>query len=178
MKIMNIIRTTIKDAFIIERVPFKDERGYFVRAFCKKELGDAGINADFVQSNISSNYKKGTVRGMHAQKDGFEEEKLVACTRGKIYDVCIDLREDSATYLQYVGVELSEENGKMLYVPKGCAHGYQTLEDDTQTLYFVTQYYAPGSEVGYRYDDPKVAIDWPIKENLIISDKDLHWKFL
>lgn len=175
---MNIIRTNIKDAFIIERIPFEDERGYFVRAFCKKELGDAGINAEFVQSNISSNYKKGTVRGMHAQKDGFEEEKLVGCTRGKIYDVCIDLREDSATYLQYVGVELSEENGKMLYVPKGCAHGYQTLEDDTQTLYFVTQYYAPGSEVGYRYDDPKFAIDWPIKENLIISDKDLHWKFL
>jgi dTDP-4-dehydrorhamnose 3,5-epimerase len=175
---MNITATNIEGVYIIERTPFSDERGYFVRAFCRKELSEAGINADFVQSNISGNYKKGTVRGMHAQKDGYEEEKLVGCTRGKIFDVCVDLREESATYLQYVGIELSEENGRMLYIPKGCAHGYQTLEDHTQVFYFVTQYYAPGSEVGYCYDDPKFAIDWPIKENLIISAKDQSWKKL
>lgn len=175
---MNITKTNIEGAYIVERTPFEDERGYFVRAFCRKELGEAGMNADFVQSNISGNYKKGTVRGMHAQKGGYEEEKLVGCTRGRMFDVCLDLRQDSKTYLQYVGVELSEENGKMLYIPKGCAHGYQTLEDDTQAFYFVTQYYAPGSEVGYCYDDPKFAIDWPIKENLVISEKDKNWEKL
>lgn len=175
---MNIIETKIKGAYIVERNSFTDERGYFVRAFCRKELGDAGINADFVQSNISGNHKKGTVRGMHAQKGGYEEEKLVGCTRGKMFDVCVDLRKDSETYLQYVGVELSEENGRMLYIPKGCAHGYQTLEDDTQAFYFVTQYYEPGSEIGYRYDEKKFAIEWPIKENLTISVKDQNWKTL
>ena len=106
---MNVTATKINGAYIVERTPFEDERGYFVRAFCRKELGEAGMNADFVQSNISGNYKKGTVRGMHAQKDGYEEEKLVGCTRGRMFDVCVDLRKDSETYLQYVGVELSEE---------------------------------------------------------------------
>lgn len=174
---MKITATNIDGAYVVERTPIEDERGYFVRAFCRKELGDAGMNADFVQSNISGNHKKGTVRGMHAQKDGYEEEKLVGCTRGKIFDVCVDLRENSATYLQYVGVELSEKNGKMLYIPKGCLHGYQTLEDNTQAFYFTTQYYAPGCEIGYLYNDPNFAIDWPIKVNLTISEKDQKWGF-
>ncbi len=175
---MHIIKTKIKGAYIIERTPLNDERGYFTRVFCKKELEGVGLCCNFVQSNMSGNFKKGTLRGLHAQKDGFEENKLVSCTRGKIYDVCVDLRKDSETYGKYVGVELSEENGKMLYIPEGCAHGYLTLEDDSQAVYFVTQYYMPGSEVGYRYDDPFLAIDWPIKEGLILSEKDKKWEYL
>lgn len=175
---MKIEKTKIEGCFIVIRTPFVDERGYFARAFCKKELSEAGMNADFVQSNVSGNILKGTLRGLHAQKDGFEEEKLVSCPRGKLFDVCVDLRENSATYGEYVGAELSEENGQMLYIPKGCAHGYLTLEDNSQAFYFTTQYYAPGSEVGYRYDDPRFSIEWPIKENLIISEKDISWKYI
>lgn len=175
---MNIIKTEIEGVFIIERTPFNDERGYFSRLFCKKELDSAGMCSDFVQSNMSVNLKKGTLRGLHAQRDGFEENKLVSCSRGKVYDVCVDLRKDSETYGKYVGVELSEENGKMLYIPEGCAHGYMTLEDNSQVVYFVTQYYTPRSEVGYMYDDPFFAIDWPIKENLILSEKDKAWDYI
>ena len=175
---MEITKTKIEDVYVIKRIPFQDERGYFARTFCKRELEEAGMNANFVQSNVSGNNQKGTLRGIHAQKNGFEEDKLIGCTRGKIFDVCVDLRKESATYGQYVGAELSEENGIMLYIPKGCAHGYLTLVDNSQAFYFVTQFYEPGSEVGYRYDDPLFSIDWPIKQDLIISEKDMSWEYV
>lgn len=175
---MNISSTKIKGVYVIEREPIFDERGYFTRVFCKKELSGKGINSDFVQSNMSSNIKKGTLRGLHAQKDGYEEEKLVVCARGTIFDVCVDIRKDSDTYGEYVAEYLTEENGKMLYIPKGCAHGYMAMEDNTQAIYFVTQFYEPGSEIGFRYDEPIFNIDWPIKDNLIISEKDKSWEYI
>jgi dTDP-4-dehydrorhamnose 3,5-epimerase len=139
------------------------------------ELKTAGLYADFVQVNLSHNYKKGTLRGLHSQISTAAEDKLVSCIRGEIFDVCVDVRPDSATYGQYVGEVLSEKNGKMLYVPKGFAHGYLGLTDDSLTLYFVSQYYTPGSEKGYRYDDPFFGIEWPIKPPYIITDKDASW---
>lgn len=175
---MIVHETKIKGAFVIERTPIYDERGYFSRVFCKKELSEKGLNADFVQSNMSLNLRKGTVRGLHAQKDGYEEDKLVACTRGRIFDVCIDIRKESDTYGQYVSDYLTEENGKMLYIPKGCAHGYMAMEDDSQAIYFVTQFYEPGSEIGFRFDEPVFNIQWPIKDNIIISDKDSGWEYI
>lgn len=175
---MIIEKTSIDGAFIIKRQPFTDERGYFTRMFCKNELGQAGIHADFVQSNLSMNKEAKTLRGLHSQKDEYAEEKLVSCTRGKIFDVCVDVRKNSKTFGQYVSAELTEENGVMLYIPKGCAHGYLTLEKNAQVLYFVTQFYEPGSEVGFRYDDPAFQIDWPIKSGLILSEKDKNWAYI
>ena len=170
---MKINETKIKGCFVIERDFYRDERGYFSRAFCKKTLEKYGINADFVQSNISNNEKKYTLRGLHSQEAPYGEDKLVMCTRGKIIDVCVDVRKDSETYLMYHAEELSEANGKCLYIPAGCAHGYLSLEDDTQTLYYVTCEYTPESERCYRFDDPAFNIDWTVEHTrMVISDKD------
>ncbi|MCR4925393.1 MAG: dTDP-4-dehydrorhamnose 3,5-epimerase [Clostridiales bacterium] len=170
---MKIEKTLIDGCFIIERDFFKDERGYFSRAFCRKTLEENGINADFVQSNLSENIKKYTLRGLHSQKAPYAEDKLVMCTRGSITDVCVDVRKDSPTYKKYVAVNLTEENGKCLYVPKGCAHGYISLEDDSQVLYYVTYEYTPNSEECYRFNDPAFNINWGVDESLmIISEKD------
>ena len=176
---MKFLKTKIEGCFIIERNFFKDERGYFSRTFCKKTFSENGINADSVQSNVSQNAEKYTLRGLHSQKAPNEEDKLVMCTRGRIIDVCVDVRKDSPTYKQYYTAELDEYNGRCLYIPKGCAHGYLTLEDNSQVLYFVTAEYAPESEECYRFDDPAFDIDWGIeKEKLIVSDKDMSHKLL
>lgn len=164
--------TCVEGAFFIERQPNQDERGYFARLYCEEEFHAAGIEMVIQQMNLCENKEIGTLRGLHFQKDGYEEDKLVACTRGKIYDVCADIRPASPTYLQYCAYELSEENGGMLYIPKGCAHGYVTLANDCQILYLMSQFYMPGYDSGYRYDDPAFHINWPIKEGLIISAKD------
>lgn len=175
---MNIIKTLIDGCFIIERDFFKDERGYFSRGFCKKTLEEHGINGNFVQSNISNNLKKYTLRGLHSQKAPYGEDKMVTCLRGEVLDVCVDVRENSPTYKKYVSVNLTEQNGKCLYIPKGCAHGYISLTDNSQIIYFVTQEYVPESEKCYSYDDPAFNIDWAgvDPKDMIISEKDKNHK--
>ena len=171
---MNFTETKLKGAYIIEIEKLKDHRGFFARAWCQNEFKDYGLTTRVAQANVSSNKKMGTLRGMHYQLSPYEETKLVRCTSGAIYDVIIDLRPASPTYTQWIGVELTEENYKMLYVPENFAHGFQTLEDDTEVTYQVSQFYTPGTESGIRWDDPAFSIDWPM-EVQVISDKDKSW---
>ena len=170
--------TKLKGAYIIEIEKIDDERGFFARSWCKKEFENIGLNTNLVQCNLSYNKTKGTLRGMHYQVKPYEEVKLIRCIKGKIYDVIIDLRKDSDTYKQWIGVELSDKNSRLLYVPEGFAHGYQTLEDDTYVFYQVTEFYTPKSEKGVRWDEPDIAIKWPIEENIVISEKDKSWSKL
>lgn len=171
---MLFTETHLKGAFIIEIEKLDDNRGFFARSWCRNEFNAHGLASSVVQANVSSNKKKGTLRGMHYQLAPHEETKLVRCTRGAIYDVIVDLRPASPTYARWVGVELTAENYRMLYVPENFAHGFQTLEDDTEVTYQVSQFYAPGSESGIRWDDPAFSIEWPI-EVRVISDKDKRW---
>ena len=171
---MNFTETKLKGAYIIEIKKLKDHRGFFARTWCKNEFKDHGLTTRLSQANVSYNKKMGTLRGMHYQLSPYEETKLVRCTRGAIYDVIIDLRPASPTYTQWIGVELTAENYKMLYVPEDFAHGFQTLEDNTEVTYQVSQFYTPGSESGIRWEDPAFDIDWPI-EVQVISDKDKSW---
>jgi len=164
----------IQDAYIIDIEKYEDERGFFGRAFCQKEFEEHGLDRDMVQTNVSLSKKRGTLRGMHYQSKPYQEAKLVRCTRGALYDVIVDVRADSPTFKQWIGVELTADNYRMLYVPKGCAHGFITLEDDTEALYQVSAFYAPGHEKGLRYNDPAFAIEWPIDVR-VISDKDRQW---
>ncbi len=166
--------TRLEGAFVIELEKREDTRGFFARGWCQKEFEDHGLVAQVVQTNISNNRKKGTLRGMHCQVAPFEETKLVRCVRGGIYDVIIDLRAESPTYKQWIGVELTAENYKMLYVPESFAHGLQTLEDDTEVIYQVSQFYTPGAERGIRWNDPAFRIEWP-QDIEVISDKDADW---
>jgi len=166
--------TKLKDAHIIEIEKMEDTRGFFARSWCRKEFDRHGLVSTVVQANISWNKKRGTLRGMHYQVAPYEEVKLVRCSRGSIYDVIIDLRKDSATYKEWLGVELTADEYKLLYVPGGFAHGFQTLEDDTEVVYQVSQFYTPGAEAGLRWDDPAFNINWPL-EVQVISDKDRNW---
>lgn len=166
--------TKLKGAFIIEVEKREDDRGFFARAWCKKEFDEHGLTASMVQSNIAFSKRKGTLRGLHYQGAPYGEVKVVRCTKGSLYDVMVDLRPGSSTYRQWVGVELTSSNHKMMYVPEGFAHGYQTLEDNTEVMYQVSQFYFPAFERGIRYDDPGVGIDWPLIDK-IISDKDKGW---
>lgn len=166
--------TRLEGAFVIELEKRADTRGFFARGWCQKEFEDHGLVAQVVQTNISYNRKKGTLRGMHYQVAPVEETKLVRCVRGGIYDVIIDLRSESPTYKQWMGVELTAENYKMLYVPENFAHGVQTLEDDTEVIYQVSQFYTPGAERGIRWNDPAFRIEWP-RDIEVISDKDADW---
>lgn len=168
-------RTELKSAFIIKLDTIADDRGFFTRTWCKEEFEKHGLNSNLVQCNLAYNKKKGTLRGMHYQISPYEETKLVRCIKGSIYDVIIDLRSDSETYKEWIGVKLTASNRKMIYVPEGFAHGYQTLEDDTEVLYQVTQFYHPEAEMGLRWDDKAFNVNWPIKQNVILSSKDkLH----
>lgn len=170
-------KTSIDGVFIIEPEKREDGRGYFARVFCREELKKAGIDMNAVQINTSYNLKKFTLRGLHFQEAPHSEIKIVRCVRGAIYDVAVDIRTGSPTFGRYVSAELTPENGRMLLVPKGFAHGYLTLRDESDVIYFVSDFYAPGAEKGYRYDDPLLDIDWPSKEQLIISEKDLNWGY-
>lgn len=170
--------TSIKEVYTIEPELREDSRGYFARVFCVNELKNAGIDMSAVQINTSHNHKKYTLRGLHSQLPPHEEIKIIRCVRGAIFDVAVDVRHGSPTYGKYVSAELTPENGKMLLVPKGFAHGYMTLCDNTDILYFVSEFYAPGSEKGYRHDDPLFKIKWPAAENLTISAKDQSWAFI
>jgi dTDP-4-dehydrorhamnose 3,5-epimerase len=167
--------TKLKGAFIIELEKIKDERGFFARSWCANEFKSRGLDSFFVQSNISFNKKKDTIRGMHYQIAPFEETKLIRCNKGAIYDVIIDLRPDSATYKQWIAVELTEYNYRILYVPKGFAHGYQTLVDNTEVFYQVSQFYSPEHERGIRWNDPAFNIKWQGTGEKIISEKDRNW---
>lgn len=166
--------TKLKDAYLIEVQKFEDNRGFFGRTFCQKELEKLGLSARVAQANVSYNKRKGTLRGMHYQEAPYGETKLVRCTRGAILDVIIDVRPGSSTYKQWIGVELTQGNYTMLYVPENFAHGFQTLADDTEVIYQVSQFYTPGSERGIRYNDPAFGIDWPLEVS-VISDKDAGW---
>ena len=174
---MIIQQTEIADAYIIKREPHSDERGSFSRVLCKQELEDAGLCSDIVQVNLSTNIHKGTLRGLHYQSGDDAEDKFVICISGSVFDVCVDIRKESPTYGKWVGETLSAENGYALYIPKGCAHGYLTLEDNSSVMYFVTQFYQPAVEGGYRYDDPAFNIKWPLNEPYIISNKDMLWDY-
>lgn len=166
--------TKLQGAYLIQLKELVDDRGFFARTWCQREFDEMGLVARIVQSNMSFNHKKGTLRGMHYQVSPYEETKLIRCTRGAIYDVIVDLRADSPTYCQWIGAELAADNRHMLFVPEGFAHGFQTLKDDTEVTYQVSQFYTPGAERGARYDDTAFGIDWPIPVSAI-SDKDKGW---
>lgn len=171
---MIFTETKLKGAFILDLEKRGDNRGFFSRTFCVKEFEALNLNTRFVQGNMSHNRFKNTLRGMHYQSDGAEEVKLVRCTKGALLDVILDIRQGSQSFGEYFSIELSEENGKQLYIPKGFAHGFLTLRDNTEIAYLVSQYYAPGKEEGIRWDDPLFKIKWNI-DNPILSDKDLAY---
>ena len=171
---MKFQETKLKGAFIIDIERLEDDRGFFARAWCKNEMEAHGCSADLKQANLSLSSKKGTLRGMHYQISPYEESKLVRCTCGALYDVIVDLRKDSPTYKEWIGVELTADNRRMLYVPEGFGHGFVTLEDDTEAFYLVTEFYTPGAEQGIRYNDPALGIEWPVDVE-VISEKDASW---
>ena len=171
---MIISETELPGAFVIDLEKIEDERGFFARAWCQRELREHGLESRIAQCNMSFNKRKGTLRGMHFQRPPHEEVKLIRCIRGALYDVIIDLRPQSAAYKRWIGAELTAENRRMLYVPRGFAHGFQTLEEDTETFYMVSEFYTPGAESGVRWDDPSFGIDWPLPPSEI-SDKDQQW---
>lgn len=172
---MIFTETELPGAYVLDLERREDDRGFFARAWCMNELGDHGLVTRIVQANVSFNNRKGTLRGMHMQVAPHAEVKVIRATRGSVLDVIVDLRPDSPTFKQWTGVELSAANGRALYVPEGFAHGYQTLEDDTETFYLVSEFYAPDAERGLRWDDPAFGIEWPDPENAILSDKDASW---
>ncbi len=169
---MIFTETFLKGAYTIELEERRDERGFFARTYCRNEFNAHGLNSNIVQANIAYTKTKGTIRGMHYQIAPNEETKLMRCISGAIFDVIIDLRPDSSTYKRWFGIKLSAENKKMLYVPEGFAHGYQSLTNDTETFYMVSEFYAPESERAVRWNDPAFSIAWPITEKLTISEKD------
>lgn len=174
---MKFEKLELDGAFIIIPEKLNDERGYFTRSWDKEIFEKNKINSSILQCNISYNKKKGTVRGLHYQTKPFEEAKLVRCTNGKVFEVLLDLRRDSKTYLKWVGIEIDSNDLKMIFVPEGFALGFQTLEDDTTLFYQMSQIYKPEFTRGIRYDDPILNIKWPL-EVTNISEKDKDWKFL
>ncbi len=172
--LMIFTETELKGAFLIEPERREDPRGFFARTWCEKEAMANGINSRVVQCNISFNHRKGTLRGMHYQKPPFEEAKLVRCTMGAIHDVIIDLRPDSPTFKRHIAVILSAENRIMLYIPEAFAHGFQTLDDNTEVFYQMSQFYMPEYAAGVRWNDPAFGIEWPPDEQ-IINERDRNY---
>ncbi len=172
---MIFTETKLKGAFTIDIERREDSRGFFGRTFCQHEFQAHGLNPLIAQANTAFNIKKGTLRGMHFQFPPAAESKLVRCTRGAILDIIVDLRPESPTYLEHIAVELSEDNYRALYVPMRFAHGYQALRDKTETSYQVGEFYTPGTEGGLLYNDPRLALKWPLPV-AVISDKDKVWK--
>jgi dTDP-4-dehydrorhamnose 3,5-epimerase len=171
---MIFTKTKIEGVYIIQPELRQDSRGYFTRVFCKEENRRNDLSINIAQINRSLTKKKGTIRGLHYQKNPKSEDKVVQCIQGAIFDVALDIRKKSPTFGQYIGVELNETNFKMLLIPKGCAHGFQTLKPNSLVQYFVSQYYYPNHEAGIRWDDPSFNIQWPIK-NPTTSEKDKKW---
>lgn len=170
---MNIITTFIEDVLIIEPSIFGDHRGWFIETYSKEKFKELGIEIDFIQDNHSFSAQKGTLRGLHFQLSPKAQTKLIRCTRGKILDVAVDLRVGSSTYKKWVAVELSEENKKQLFVPKGFAHGFLTLTNDVEVQYKVNEYYSQECDRSIRFDDPAIAVDWGIITP-ILSEKDIN----
>ena len=168
---MIFTETKIPGAFLLEPERHEDGRGYFVRTFCEQEFRENGIDFSPVQGNTSYNAHALTLRGMHFHAKPHEEEKLVRCGAGRIFDVAVDLREGSAAYGQWIGVELSRENGQGLFIPKGCAHGFLTLEDHSEVTYLMSPAYVGGYERGFYWEDPDIGIAWPV-EPKVIAEKD------
>lgn len=168
----------LKGAYLIKTEKFQDERGGFVNQFRKNEFEQYGLTLDVHQSSISENYKKGTVRGLHFQKDPHSEIKLVFCLKGSFFDVIVDMRKDSPTYLQWESIELKESDNKILYIPKNFAHGFQTLEDNTIVFYHFGTPFKPEYYSGLRWNDPKLAIKWPQNNNIIINVRDKSYDLL
>jgi dTDP-4-dehydrorhamnose 3,5-epimerase len=168
---MIFTKTPLEGAFLIDLEPIGDERGFFARSFCRREFEAHGLNPDLAQCNISLNLRRGTLRGMHWQVAPHQEAKLVRCTRGAIHDVIIDLRQDSPTFTAHFSADLTAVDRRMLYVPEGFAHGFLTLEDDTEVFYQMSEFFAPDAARGVRYDDPAFGIRWP-REVLVVSDRD------
>lgn len=171
---MTFTKGTLPGTYIIDPDRKEDSRGFFARVFCQREFAEHGLAQNMVQTNVSFNARRGTLRGMHYQAEPHQEVKLVRCTSGALYDVIVDVRPESETYGQWMGVELTADTHRMLYVPEGFAHGFVTLTDDTEALYQVSAFYTPGAERGLRYNDPAIGIDWPV-DVTVISDKDLSW---
>lgn len=169
--------TAIDGAFIVDLERREDERGFFARAFCHEEFVAAGLEPTVRQGNLSFNRHAGTLRGMHYQHSPHQETKLVRCTRGAVFDVIVDLRKDAPTYLAHVGVRLDADNHRALFVPKHCAHGFLTLEPESEVTYLVSADYTPGSGDGLRFDDPALAIDWPAPVS-VVSEQDQAWPLL
>ena len=174
---MRFTETKLRGGFVIDLERREDGRGYFARAFCRHEFEDHGLEPVIAQANVAYNHRRGTLRGMHFQYPPAAETKLVRATRGSILDIMVDLRPESPTYLQHVAVELSADNGRSLYIPRRFAHGYQVLEDATETSYMVGEFYAPELEGGLRFDDPALGISWPVAVGEM-SDKDRAWPLL
>ena len=174
---MKFIETPLKGSYLIELDPFRDERGLFARAFCKNEFSEINHSKEFVQINHSVTVQKGTIRGLHYQVPPSCEIKLVRCVRGKVFDVIVDIRRGSLTFLNYFGIELSEQNMKMIYVPEGFAHGFQTLAPNSQLIYHHSNYYTPEDERGMRYSDPFIGIKWPLQPS-VVSQKDKNYDLL
>lgn len=171
---MIFTETRLKGAFILDLELRADERGAFARTFCAQEFAAHGLKATVAQGNLSFNYRTGTLRGMHYQAAPACETKLVRCTRGAIYDVIVDLRPESPTYLQHMGVELTAENRRSLYIPELFAHGFQTLTDEAEVVYQMGEFYTPGCQQGLRYNDPILNIQWPLPVT-VISERDEAW---
>ncbi len=172
---MIFTETHLKDAYIIDLKEIEDDRGFFARAYCQKEFAEHGIELNWAQANLANSKKRGTLRGLHYQKAPYAEAKLMRCIRGAIYDVILDLRPDSPSYMQWLGVELTADNRRALFIPEGFAHGYLVLEDDSDTFYPTSQFYTPGAEAGVRWNDPAFGIEWPFTDDLIITEKDQSW---
>ena len=166
--------TMLCDVWIVHLEPARDSRGFFARTFCVDEFAAHGLETSYPQHSISFSVGKGTLRGMHYQREPHSEVKLVRCVKGAIWDVIIDIRPDSLTYRKWQGFELSSMSGHQLYIPKGFAHGFQTLSNDVEVNYLISKPYAPQSANGIRYDDPVFGIKWPLAVTEI-SEKDLHW---
>jgi len=171
---VKFIELNIKGPYLIKIEPNEDDRGYFGRIWCKREFEENGLNFEFLQSNVGYTKMSGTIRGIHYQIDPFQESKLIRCINGSIYDVMIDLRPDSLTFKEWIGIKLTENDLNMIYIPEDFANGYQTLEDNTLIEYFVSEFYSPEHERGIRWDDPNFNIKWAI-DIKNISEKDENW---
>ena len=166
--------TSLAGSYLIEPEVFTDDRGWFTRFYCKNDFKEIGDDKEWVQLNHSVTNKKGTIRGMHFQVPPFSEIKMVKCIAGSVYDVIIDLRKDSSTFLKWFGTELSARNKKMFYIPEGFAHGFQCLENNCELIYHHSEFYTPVSERGIRYDDPMIKINWPLTVTMLSAKDESH----
>jgi len=172
---LTFTETKLAGVWVVDCEVFADERGHFAPAWQPTAFAERGLETAVAQASLASNIRRGTIRGLHYQAAPFEEVKTLRVVRGAIYDVTVDLRPGSPTYLQWIGVELSADNRRMVYIPRGCAHGYQTLADDTDVFYFVSAPYAPAHQQGIRWDDPAVGVQWPLGPPASISERDRHF---